>query len=835
MAKFPDFRLIVKRFPLYKGRSYDMGDFKLKLQRGLLSGLLVCGAPALAQNSLLSSEAAARSASARDAYTLIEDGDVAYLKQDFKTAVAKYSEALTKLPAGAKAVAGLRASAVQRFSQASLVQAQSLMRKGDAKGAKALMDEIEAVDPDNAEVSQFRNKIDDPIRSNPSLTPEHTANIDRVRRLLYEASGYYDLGKFDRAMVTYEDILRIDKYNKAARRGMELVNSAISGYSAASHDQARAELLKDIGAQWEQQTYKKDDAPVVGEDSFIGDESFGAASLQTKLNTIIIPEVNLNGATLEEAIDFLRVASEQGDLSTLDESLKGVPFVVQLGDETHPAVQKVRASMIHLKLRNVPLSEVVRLVTEATSTSYRVDDFAVVLNTAGFSDPTLVRRSFRVSPGFLNGGASAAAVGGDADPFADNAAEGGLIAKTLTANEKLKGYGVSFPEGATASYNAGTNVLTVRNTAANIRLIEAIVDDVAKTEPVIVLIKTTVLDISQENLEELGFDVVLGEFNVGPNGYLSGGTSGTGSVIDDMISGRPVTSGLRSGDLANTSDGLDSLLARESPTSATGTFSSSTGGVSTGTVNLPASGNQGGLRTSGVISMRGLIDGTGHEILMRGLSQKKGTDIMVRPEVMTRPGQNASIESITEFFYPEEYEPPEIPSAVGNGDAIVTPATPTNFVKRKLGVSLEVLPQVGPDRRIIEVAVNPVITDFEGFVNYGTPITGSSSSTTINFVDQTSSTTGAFGEITPNAILKPLFRTIRGKTSLRILDGQTIVMGGLLSETRKQVNDKVPILGDLPFVGRVFRNDAVSVEKRSLLIFITVELVDPAGNPYRDR
>jgi general secretion pathway protein D len=165
----------------------------------------------------------------------------------------------------------------------------------------------------------------------------------------------------------------------------------------------------------------------------------------------------------------------------------------------------------------------------------------------------------------------------------------------------------------------------------------------------------------------------------------------------------------------------------------------------------------------------------------------------------------------------------------------VTPATPTNFTVANLGVSLEVLPQVGPDRRIIEVALNPVIRDFEGFVNYGTPIVGSSNTTTVNLVDNTAATDSVFGEITSNAILKPIFRTIRGKTSLRVLDGQTIVMGGLVTERRRQINDKVPILGDLPFVGRIFRNDGISVEKRSVLIFVNVELTDPAGNPYRDR
>jgi len=829
-VKFPDFRLIGRLNPPYKSPSYDMSELKLKFQRGLLSGLLLCGVPALAQESLLSSEAAARSADARDAYTLIEEGDAAYLKRDYKTAVEKYADALSKLPASAKAVKGLRASAVQRFSQASLAQAQALMRTGDRDGARELMSGIEKVDPNNPKVAIFKKKIDDPIRNNPALTPEHTRNIDRVRRLLYEAQGYYDSGQFDRALMTYEDILRIDKYNKAARRGMERVASAKVSYSAVARDQARAELLREVDAEWEQRVFEKEELPGVGEEF---GETTPSSDILAKLNTIQIPELTLNSATLEEAIDFLRAMSEQGDTTTLDEQQKGVPFVVQLGDENHPAVQKIRASRISLNVRNVPLSQALKLVTEASGTTYRVDQFAVVLNAEGFSDPTLIRREFKVPPSFLTGPANAKPDGGG-DPFADNADEGGLVAKKVSAKEKLQEYEVSFPDGATASYNTNSSILTVRNTEANIRLIEAIVQDVSNNLPVLVEIRTTILDIGQKNLEELGFDTVLGQIGVGENGFLSGGSTGTGLPLTDMVGGGPVTSGLRSGELSNTSDGLDSLLAREAPTSAAGSFSSSSNGFSTSNIQQPTE-SAGSLRSSGVISLRRIIDGTANEILMRGLSQKKGTDIMVQPAVTTRPGENASIQSVLEFWYPDEYEPPEIPNAVGGGDGIVTPATPTSFISKNLGVSLEVLPQVGPDRRIIEVALNPIVTDFEGFVNYGTPITGSSSTTTLNFVDGTIGTSGAFGEITPNAILKPLFRTIRGKTSVRILDGETIVMGGMLQETRKTVNDKVPILGSLPFVGRVFQNNGISVEKRSILIFVNVQLVDPAGNPYRER
>ncbi|NIP93253.1 MAG: hypothetical protein GWO24_07270, partial [Akkermansiaceae bacterium] len=71
---------------------------------------------------------------------------------------------------------------------------------------------------------QLREQIQDPIRYNPALTPEHVRDIDKVRRLLYEAQGFTDLGQFDRALAIYHEVLRIDPYNVAARRGMEGVS-----------------------------------------------------------------------------------------------------------------------------------------------------------------------------------------------------------------------------------------------------------------------------------------------------------------------------------------------------------------------------------------------------------------------------------------------------------------------------------------------------------------------------------------------------------------------------------------------------------------------------------
>lgn len=92
--------------------------------------------------------------------------------------------------------------------------------------------------------------LDDSIRSNPSLTDEHSGKIDKLRRGLYKAQGHYDLGSFDKAEREYEDVLRIDKYNSAARRGLERVAATKAGYYTAAYDQTRSELLAEVDSAW---------------------------------------------------------------------------------------------------------------------------------------------------------------------------------------------------------------------------------------------------------------------------------------------------------------------------------------------------------------------------------------------------------------------------------------------------------------------------------------------------------------------------------------------------------------------------------------------------------
>ncbi|MBQ1346221.1 MAG: hypothetical protein IIY62_07660, partial [Kiritimatiellae bacterium] len=76
---------------------------------------------------------------------------------------------------------------------------------------------------------------------------------------------------------------------------------------------------------------------------------------------------------------------------------------------------------------------------------------------------------------------------------------------------------------------------------------------------------------------------------------------------------------------------------------------------------------------------------------------------------------------------------------------------------------------------------------------------------------------------------QPFFHVRSIDSSVSVYPGATIVMGGLITEDRKAMDDKIPFLGDLPLIGRFFRSHSERTNKRNLLIFVTTRLVDVRG------
>ena len=81
-------------------------------------------------------------------------------------------------------------------------------------------------------------------------------------------------------------------------------------------------------------------------------------------------------------------------------------------------------------------------------------------------------------------------------------------------------------------------------------------------------------------------------------------------------------------------------------------------------------------------------------------------------------------------------------------------------------------------------------------------------------------------------IQMPVFNSRTIKCDVIIGDGETIVLGGVGKDDTTTVNDKIPILGDIPIIGRLFQSKYSNASKNNLLIFLTGRLVKPDGSAY---
>ena len=792
--------------------------------------------PAAHAQGLAADELIRRQAAVSAADELLTEGRTAYAAGNYGEAVQKYREAITTLPYGT-ATAERREILNDHLQDGAVALAKENRSVGKYDEARNLLQEVVDADDENFAAQQQLEYLDDPIRTESALTYDHTENVDQVRRLLYKGESAYNLGIYDNAEEHFHNVLRIDPYNKAARRWLERCSTIKSDYYRAAYDDNRARMLMEVDKAWERSL------PPIGEfgvSTGPGITIDEGASITAKLQQITIPLIDFQDTSVEEAIDFLRLRSKELDTTTLNDADKGINFVVRGGgisgdaslDAGTGGADPRSARIDQLYLTNVPLGVALQYICDKAKLRYKVDQFAVTLLPLSAEDgEDIVDRRWAVPPTFeasISSGDGGGGGGSD-DPFADPDDGGGsVIKKRLPVKTLLEAQGVRFGDGASANLLAGQ--LVVRNSPSQMELIDQIVEAARLQTPRQIKIITKFVEVSQENGQELGFDWVVTPFGTGGSLYPGGGTVSGGAVrsgsdfispVDfttipgipaaagDQVSGI-ATAGLRSGDFAINRNNIDAIL------------------------NNPSRTAQSTNVAPGILSLTGLFSEGQVQMIMRGLSQKKGTDVMTAPSVMARSGDKATIEIIREFIYPTEYEPPELPNQVGGGVSTgglgglssggssfpVTPATPTTFDTRKTGVILEIEPNVGNDDSVIDLRFAPEIVEFEGFVNYGSPITSPATDALGNPVQIV---------ITENRIEMPIFSTRKVSTGITIYDGYTVAVGGLMREDVQAVNDKVPILGDLPYVGRLFQSESENHIKSNLIIFVTAEIIDATG------
>ena len=201
-------------------------------------------------------------------------------------------------------------------------------------------------------------------------------------------------------------------------------------------------------------------------------------------------------------------------------------------------------------------------------------------------------------------------------------------------------------------------------------------------------------------------------------------------------------------------------------------------------------------------------------------TNNKATDLMSAPSITVQSGKLATIVVAQDLIYPTEFG--QTTSQVGQGGGTtgggaagvtITAGTPQQFQTRQVGVVMDVTPTVQDDQSI-DLKLDPHVTEFDGFIEYGGTSVAISSGTTVTV---------------PSGFIQPVFSERGVSTEVTVFDGATLVMGGLTRDQVNTVNDKIPVLGDIPLLGRLFSSKGETTQKRNLMIFVTANLISPVA------
>ena len=317
-----------------------------------------------------------------------------------------------------------------------------------------------------------------------------------------------------------------------------------------------------------------------------------------------------------------------------------------------------------------------------------------------------------------------------------------------------------------------SKTLVISDTDANLdKLIKVVLPQIDR-KPKQVLIEARIMEVNQNKLKDLGVDYGTG---------LNGATTGNGAI------------GLaaNSQDLQSKSDG---------------TVKSSLGANVLSSMTLPSSftpqsgaiGGTSGSYNTGLNLLFRKLTGTQFEVLVHALEEDVQANTLSAPRILTLDNQEASM--LVGFHTPI------LSSSVSAGTADQgATQTQTLDYYQEIGIRLNVVPQVSEDG-YINMIIHPSVTST------------SSSVTATNVA-------GSGANAIQTSIAYPIINVREAQTQILMRDGETIVIGGLLSDVKSKSVIGVPFLRKIPFLGKFFQRETYDTEKVDLLIFITGHVV----------
>ncbi|MEY2527380.1 MAG: ral secretion pathway protein, partial [Verrucomicrobiota bacterium] len=371
----------------------------------------------------------------------MQENNFTVAHEEFRTAVRLLPDAVTSGRSHDEAVEG--------FCKSGVKLAEQRIAEGKHSEAEFIVRECldERYDPNCHPAVELLAHLQQPGYFNKTMGPKFIAKVEEVRKLLAEADGYYNSGRYDLAFKKYEQVLTLDPYNTAARRGQEKIDNTKYHYGREAYNETRARQLWQVEKGWEQPVRQYGQIAGQAVDAFQKDAT-GTARISSKLNSIIIPRIEFRDASIREAIDFVRQQAAANDPSL--EGRKGVDIVLRLTPlgqvappptPVEPAAAAVTGAApieatpipakpivappaavappasspndarITITLNQIPLGEALRYIASQAGLKVKIEPYAVSIIPLSEQSNDLITKEYRVPPGFistsLNVGASA--------------------------------------------------------------------------------------------------------------------------------------------------------------------------------------------------------------------------------------------------------------------------------------------------------------------------------------------------------------------------------------------------------------------------------------------
>ena len=664
------------------------------------------------------------------------------------------------------------------------------------------------------EGAQFEKKANE-----GKTTPEE---IRERRVLLRQGETFYKTGQWDKARAKFEEVIVLDPYNETAIDYIRRIN-----YRMIDAGEQRFGLIlnaRNAQATWQMVT------PLIDQnntDSRSMESNISKVSnndrIINKLKDIIIDKISFEEVSIATAIRYLRQCSKEKDpekigvnfvlRGKINEPLKADGDSAESGGNAAARNDKEDNEVVPLTmmLDNISLETVIKYICKQANLKYRVDDNAVVIASKEVPLDYVETKVYPVDTGTI------------------------ILPEGQSIQDFLSEKGITFDAGASAVYKDYIGRLIMTNTPKEHKNLEVFLSKQSKEDPQ-VLIQTKFVEVKLNDLEELGFKYSFSRSNSNvlykraDSNSLTAVAPGDSYTLDKISNIYTLDNTNKDwvkyysthnpGSYINPSDGRTIYYAKAPLQESAFTFSA--GG--TGLVRTYSQART--METStedGKAADFTIWNKNGYKLNTQifALDQADSADVLSCPRVTTMHDTTATIQLVTEKYYPSDWEESEY-TIMGNNVPVFTGSVPNLDDETQLGISLEVMPFVSADLDVINVIMRPLIRKFTGWDDYSytVPMKLNDNSEPVNI---------------PNTMIMPRIEQRTVNTSVSCNDNGTIVLGGMIRDEVSMLEDKYPVLGDLPLIGRFFQSKGRSSQKYNLLIFLSCRLVRPDGSPLRER